>query len=206
MGNSAVYRIHTGDDLAEAFAMARRLAAVAPPCCQPEVGASVTTGSHDLDRFADVDGMVCVQFPDARAATVLTPLLPPDELPIPRRDDGGVRVGTRLTPGLRAALRELPPVPAEFTAYDQPLPSPLPDTILALAGPEPATISWLTHWPGVHHESGFELSVNGAELWHRPPHPGHNLYVHVPPEMPELAAHLAALAGGAVLDGPVLGW
>ncbi|GAB3828400.1 hypothetical protein ACFPIJ_47435 [Dactylosporangium cerinum] len=211
MGNSAVYLIHTSDDLGKVYAMAQRLLATAPTCCQPEVGVYVETDSHDLDRYVGVAAIVCLSldipaYVVRQARAVLEPCLAPDDLPMSRRDDGGVHLATTLTVEMAAALRELPPMNAHVYPPDDPLPSTLADTFLALVNMEPAEISWMTCWPGVHHESGFQLGVNGAVLWHRPPPPGHSLYVHVPPAMPQLAEHLAAAVGGDILGEPALGW
>jgi hypothetical protein len=211
MGNSAVYPIYTSDDLGEVYAVAQRLLATAPTCCTYEVGVDIETDSHDLDRYVGVTATVLLSLsipPHAarQAEVVLEPCFARDDVPMLRRDDGSAHLATTLTAELAAALRELPPVNACVYPPDHPLPSTLADTFLALVNMEPVEISWRTCWPGVHHESGFQLGGNGAVLWHRPPPAGHSLYVHVPPDMPQLAQHLATAVGGDILGEPAMGW
>ena len=95
----------------------QRFLAVAPTCCQPEVGVYVETESHELERYVGAAATVCLSLDIPAhlvrpAGPVLEPRLAPDDLPMPRRDDGGVRLATTLTVEMAAALRELPPMNA----------------------------------------------------------------------------------------------
>ncbi|MFG3699443.1 hypothetical protein ACGF5C_16195 [Micromonospora sp. NPDC047620] len=111
-----------------------------------------------------------------------------------------------MTTEVVAAFRHVPPISAEVSTSEYPLPNTLADTVLAAANTDPASISWHTCWPSEHNRCGFELAVNGIELWHAPAPPSHSLYVHVHPARPQLAYDLAAAIGGQVMGEPEVGW
>ncbi|MET8911665.1 hypothetical protein [Micromonospora sp. NPDC004551] len=111
-----------------------------------------------------------------------------------------------MTTEVVAALRQLPPIGALVSTPEYPLPSTSAAAVLAVAGTDPAWISWQTCWPSEHNRCGFELAVNGAELWHVPAAGGHSVYVHVHPAQPKLAHDLAAGVGGQVMGEPAMGW
>ncbi|MEV4202143.1 hypothetical protein [Micromonospora globbae] len=211
MGNSAVYRIHTSDDREAAYAMAQRLVALRSiDCrCPQDVSARVETDSHDLDRYLGVGpAFLALSIPARSLGPVTGALLP--HLPAgdrPSRDgDGNGYLVTDMTPHIVAVLRRLPRIDAEVSTPEHPLPNTVARTVLAATNTDPASISWHTCWPGQHNRCGFELAVNGAELWHAPAPAGHSVYVHVHPARPELAYDLAAAVGGEVMGQPALGW
>lgn len=211
MGNSTVWRIHTTDDLDDAFAMAQRLFAqrLADNCPQ-DVSAQVDLDSHaGLDRFLAVgdcwlSATVPVEHTEQMHA-VLCPLLPDGDRPR-RRSDQPWSLGTRLTEPVVAALLQLPPVKAEIYVPEVAVPSDLPERVIALIGTEQASISWDVCWPGQHDRCGFELTSNGLELWHPDTPPGHSVYVHVGAHDHELLHTLAAAVGGQVVGPPATGW
>ncbi|MGR6320326.1 hypothetical protein Q2K19_24235 [Micromonospora soli] len=211
MGNSAVYRIHTGDDLGVAYAMAQRLLAhrsIGCRCPQDALGRA-ETNTHDLGRYLGIGpAYVSLSIPArllGQLRDVLEPHLPPDDRPSQHRDGSGYLI-TDMTTEVVAALRQLPPIGAMVSTPEYPLPSTSADAVLAAAGTNPAWISWQTCWPSEHNRCGFELAINGAELWHAPAPAGHSVYVHVHPAQPELAHALAAAVGGQVMGAPALGW
>lgn len=61
MGNSRVYRIHTGDDLDAAYAMAQRLLGLTSvDCCPQEIDVGVETDTHEgLDRYLGMGRCTC---------------------------------------------------------------------------------------------------------------------------------------------------
>jgi hypothetical protein len=210
MGNSAVYRIHTGDDLDAAYAMAQRLLALAwTGCgCPKDILAHVETDTRGLDRYVSIGPDVSLTIPAAllqRTWSVLEPWLSPHERPSIGRD-GSAYLITDLTTEVVAALRQVPPIRAKVLTHEHPLPNDLADTVLAAVDTDPASISWDVCWPGNHTRTGFQLGINGVGLWHTPAPAGHSLYVHVHPARPELAHDLAATVGGQVLGEPALGW
>jgi hypothetical protein len=213
MGNSAVYRIHTSDDLDAAHAMARRLLAhTSTGCgCPQEVSADAETNSHELDRYLGIASalMVSLSIPAYlvdQVRNVLEPHLPTDDRqPVPARD-GSAYLVTYMTTEVVAALRQMPPISADVSTSHHPLPNTLADALIAAANTDPASISWRTCWPSEHNRCGFELAINGAELWHAPTPPGHSLYIHVHPWEPQLAHDLAAAVAGQVMGEPALGW
>ncbi|MEV6600972.1 hypothetical protein AB0M36_29605 [Actinoplanes sp. NPDC051346] len=212
MGNSATYRIHTGEDVREAYAMARGLLALAETTCNcpSYISADVQTGTHAaLDRYLVLDSAsMALSVPADLVSPVTETLRPhrgPNDQPS-RRRDGGAYLRTKLTPAVIAALRRLPPMAAEILTPDVPLSSDLPDRLLAVLNADSATISWHACWPESHSHDGFELGVNGAELWHLETPAGHSVYVHVSPWRPEDAHELAAKVGGRVIGEPATGW
>ncbi|MGB2568001.1 hypothetical protein ACPFP2_06055 [Micromonospora citrea] len=211
MGNSAVYRIHTGDDLDAAYAMARRLLAhTSVDCrCPQTVSANAETNTHELDRYLGIrPAFVSLSIPAhllAQVRNVLDPQLPPADRPRADRD-GSAFLMTDMTTEVVTAFRQVSPISAEVSTPEHPLPDTSVDAFLVAADTDPASISWDTCWPSEHNRSGFELAINGSELWHAPAPPGHSLYVHVHPARPELADDLAAAVGGQVRGEPALGW
>ncbi|WP_405114429.1 hypothetical protein OG559_09635 [Micromonospora sp. NBC_01405] len=211
MGNSAVYRIHTSDDLDVAYAMAERLLGHRSIGCRcpQDVSAQAETNTHDLGRYLSIRPVfVSLSIPArllGQVRDVLEPHLPPDDRPSQYRDGSGYLI-TDMTTEVVAALRQLPPIGAEVSTPEYPLPTTSADTVLAVANTEPASISWHTCWPNEHNRSGFELAINGAELWHAPAPAGHSVYVHVHPSQSKLAHDLAAAVGGQVMGEPALGW
>ena len=201
MGNSAVYRIHTGDDVREAYDMAQRLLALAETACdcRPGIVAEARTGTHAaLDRYLAVEG--------ATVALSVPADLVPAALAALRLRAGSRYPSTDLRPDVITALRRLPPMTADISSGERPLPSELAEVFLAVVGRDRASISWDVCWPGNHNRSGVQLGINGEQMWHPAPPAGHSLYVHVAPEEPEQAHDLAAAVGGRVLGGPARGW
>ncbi|MEU5566746.1 hypothetical protein [Micromonospora musae] len=211
MGNSAAYRIHTGDDLDAAYAVAQRLLAQRSfDCrCPQDASARAETDTHHLERYLCIGPtFLSLSIPAhllGPVSRVLEPWLPHDDRPRQHRDGGGYLI-TDMTAEVVAAFRELPPIAAGVSTPEYPMPSTSADAILAVAGTDPVSISWQTCWPSEHNRCGFELAVNGAELWHAPAPAGHSVYVHVHPARPGLAHDLAAAVGGQVIGEPALGW
>ncbi|WP_127506478.1 hypothetical protein [Actinoplanes solisilvae] len=212
MGNSEVYRIHTSDDVNEAYAMAQRLLALAETTCgcRPDVVADAKTRTDTaLDRYLAVASVfVSLSIPAGLLSPVLEALDPhlgPDDRPGLHRD-GSAYLLTDLTPGVVVALRQLPPMAVTVLTPERPLPNDLAELFLGVVNRDPATISWDVCWPGSHSDSGFQFGLNGDELWHPEAPAGHSIYVHVAPSRPEQAHELAAAVGGSVLGEPALGW
>lgn len=211
VGNSAVFRIHTSDDLEVAYAMSQRLLGQRSIGCRcpQDASARAETNTHDLDRYLGIEpAFVSLSIPArllGQVRDILEPYLPPDNRPSQHRDGSGY-LFTDMTTEVVAALRQLPPISAEVSTPEHPLPTTSADTILTVANTDPASISWRTCWPSEHNRCGFELAINGAELWHTPAPAGHSVYVHVHPTQPELAHDLAVAVGGQVMGEPALGW
>ncbi|MFF5078081.1 hypothetical protein ACFY36_13595 [Actinoplanes sp. NPDC000266] len=89
---------------------------------------------------------------------------------------------------------------------ERPLPNELAELFLGVVNRDRAAISWDVCWPGNHSACGFQLGLDGDELWHAETPPGHSIYVHVDPSRPEQAHELAAAVGGTVLGERALGW
>ncbi|GID96574.1 hypothetical protein ACFQFC_18205 [Amorphoplanes digitatis] len=212
MGNSAVYRIHTGDDVHEAYEMAQRLLALAETTCgcPPDIDAEAQTGTHTaLDRYLAIDSAsVALSIPADLVSQVMETLEPHlgAHDPPSRHRDGGAYLMTDLTPALIAALRQLPPMAAEIQTPELRLPNDLSDVFLAVVNRDQASVSWDVCWPDNHGRSGFELGINGRKLWHPETPAGHSVYVHVAPRWPEQAHELAATVGGRVMGEPATGW
>ncbi|MGK5684113.1 hypothetical protein [Actinoplanes sp. URMC 104] len=211
MGNSRVYRIHTGDELRDAYGMAQRLLAQRDTTCScpHDVRVSVDTGSHrSLERFLGIETVWAgVSIPAhlfTDAVTALEPHLGPDDHIPHRHRDGSAWLMTDLTPAVVAALRELPPMAVDVQTTELPLDRDLAEAVLTVIGGDPARIAWNVCWTFNHSHQGFELGLNGRELYVPDPPPGHSLYVHVSDD--EQAHELAAAVGARVLAGPELGW
>ncbi|KUL22588.1 hypothetical protein ADL15_47940 [Actinoplanes awajinensis subsp. mycoplanecinus] len=157
MGNSSVYRIHTGDDVQEALRMARRLLGLrSVGCCPQHVSATARTGSRAaLDRYLDVGpvraGLSVPADVAGAAVAALAPFAGGRE-PLRRRDGSGFLI-VDLTPGGIEVLRGLPPMAAELRTADFPLPG---DSTASVGGAAS---------PGADHPSpGDGLAPAGGRL------------------------------------------
>ncbi|MEV6305339.1 hypothetical protein AB0M02_38405 [Actinoplanes sp. NPDC051861] len=120
--------------------------------------------------------------------------------------DGLLVSGTVMEELTEEVVAGLPEGPVELWTRDLPLDSGIVEQLVAVVGPDPATISWDVCWPGNHTRCGFEVGLNGAALWHPVSPAGHSVYVHVSPSHAEQAHELAAAVGGRVMGEPATGW
>lgn len=211
MGNSTVYRIYTSDDLDAVYAKTRQLLDLrSPTCCPSYVSAYIELDTHrELARYLPLDrAHVSVDVPAElfeQVAAVLDPLLPAARR-MTRRRDGSAYLMADLSDDVVAALSRLPRLEATVFTREHELHEDPADLVVAAVGTDPASVSWHVCWQGRHNEAGFELGLNGAEMWHRDPPPGHSLYVHVGPHDEELAQGLARAVRGGILGEAAGGW
>ncbi|MCO8270167.1 hypothetical protein M1L60_06120 [Actinoplanes sp. TRM 88003] len=197
MSNSRVARIHTTDDPHTAFRLTRQLLAWSDRTCNcpRDVGAWVWTTTHELGRYLDLgDGGVMIDRPDGPLPEVVAHLFP----------EGRSRPVLDLTPRLADTLRQLPNLTAQLSTPEFPLDGGLDRRALAAAGDDPVRISWTVCWPMDHSRAGFELGLNGADVWLEENRPGHSVFVHS--SWAEMLPEVAAAVGCQVLSGPEVGW
>ncbi|MFD0596783.1 hypothetical protein ACFQZ4_34810 [Catellatospora coxensis] len=211
MGNSTVYRIYTSDDLGTVYAKTRRLLDLrSPTCCRSYVSAYIELDTHrDLARYLPLDrAHISADVPAElfdQVAAVLDPHLPATRR-MARGRDGSAYLMAGLSNDVIAALSELPQLEATVFTREHELHEDPADLVVAAVGTDPASLSWRVCWHGRHNGAGFELGLNGVEMWHRDPVPGHSLYVHVGPDEEELAQGLARAVRGGILGEAASGW
>jgi hypothetical protein len=179
-------------------------------CCAADVSADIEVDTHrDLARYLTLNNaLLALPVPAElfeQTALVLGPHLPAADQ-MTRRRDGSAYVITDLTSTVITALRQLPQLECSVSTPEHELRDDPAELVLSVVDTDPASISWRVCWPDQHNEAGFELGLNGVEMWHSDPPPGHSLYVHVSPRDEEQAHALAAAVGGSVHGSAAQGW
>lgn len=211
VGNSTVYRIHTSDDLAAVYAKARRLLDLrSPTCCPAYVSATIELDTHrDLARYQTLDrAHLSVSVPAElfeQVASVLDPHLPAADR-LSRLRDGSAYLMADLTDAVITGLSGLPLLEGTIFTREHDLHDDPADLVIEAVGADPAAIAWRVCWPGRCKGAGFELGLNGVEMYDRDPPPGHSLYVHVGPYEEELVQGLARAVRGGILGDAASGW
>ncbi|MFC7247234.1 hypothetical protein ACFQO7_32580 [Catellatospora aurea] len=211
MGNSTVYRIYTSDDLDAVYAKAQRLLDLrSPTCCPARVDACIEVDTHrDLARYLTLNGAHLSMSVPAELfeqfAAALDPHLPTADR-MTRRRDGSAYLMADLTEAVVTVLSGLPLLDGTIFTREHDLHDDPADLVVAAVGCDPATIAWHVCWPGRCNGAGFELGLNGMEMYDRDPPPGHSLYVHVGAYEEELAQGLARAVRGGILGDAANGW
>ncbi|WP_196279282.1 hypothetical protein [Catellatospora vulcania] len=210
MGTSAVYRIHTGDDVVAVHAMARRLLdRRSTGCCRAYVAVDVEVDTHrDLARYLTLGSAYLVVTLPAELVEQATPVLGPHLSAADRwktSRDGSLPLMIDFDGAVVTALRRLPPLECRISTYECELEDDPAGSLLSAVGSDPASVLWRVCWPGEHKYAGFELGLNGIELYHRDPPPGHSLYLHVRSNGEELAQALATTVGAGAVGDAALG-
>jgi hypothetical protein len=208
VGNSTVYRIYTSDDLGEVRAMARRLLAFSDKTCRCSTSVHVhgEIDSHRaLDRYLAIEtAWLSISVPAAMVHQIVPALEPYGDAT--RYRDGSAHLMVDLTPEVIGVLSRLPAITVEVQTHYLPLERDPAETLFALMGADPMAMAWEVCWPFEHTYAGFELGLNGAQLWHSDSPPGHSVFVHVGTDAVDDAHRVAAAVGGRVIGEGEGGW
>jgi hypothetical protein len=197
MSNSRVARIHMTDDPEAALRLARQLVAWSDDSCNcpRHVDVDVWTTTHQLGRYLALGpGVVVVARPAGPLPEVVAHLFA----------GRNPHAFLDLVPHVVTTLRQLPDMAAEISTREHALDSGLEEKALAAAGEDPVTIGWTVCWPMDHSLAGFELGLNGADIWFEENRPGHSIFVHS--SWAEVLPQVADAVGCRVLGEPGWGW